>query len=141
MPPRTFVQRIKNNLRLNRLQLKQLVFPACGLSSKSHSSQHGAQTLIFHQTLDAAPYPGPLIPSRGLTPCTWSHPHMGTTGPTLLPSSDLNGGEQRTSMRTVTSDVRRRPLYLGVQVFPKPCPWGGTPCIAYETSFNLRGYS
>ena len=80
VPPRTFMQRIKNNLRLARLQQKQLVFPACGPSLKSLSSQHGAQALIFHQTQDAAPYPGPVAPSRGLTVCTWSNPHMATTG-------------------------------------------------------------
>ena len=49
----------KNDLRLARLQL-----------SKSPSYQHGAQAVIFRQTQDAATYPGPLIPSRGLTPCT-----------------------------------------------------------------------
>ena len=80
------------------------------------------------------------------------HGHHGS--PPLLPSTDLKGANSergasqkdggpcsRMSMRTVPSDVRRRPLYLSVRVFPKPCSRVGAPCIAYETNVNLRGYS
>ena len=154
VPPRTFVQRIKNNLRLARLQLKQPVFPACGPSSKSPSSQHGTQVRIFHQTHDAAPYPGPLYQVGGSLHALSQIPTWPPRGPTLASQFRLKvenserGTSQkdgwscnRMSMRTVLSDVRRRPIYLSVRVFPKPCPRGGAPCIACETNFNLRGYS
>ncbi len=80
--------------------------------------------------------------------CLVKSAHGHRKGPPLLPSSDVKRADSkrctsqkdgwpcsRMSMRTVPSDVRRRLLYLSVRVFPKPCPWGGTPGIAYETNF------
>ena len=84
--------------------------------------------------------------------CLVKSPHGHRKGPPLLPSSDVKRADSkrctsqkdgwpcsRMSMRTVPSDARRRPLYLNGRVFPKPCHWGGAPCIAYETNFKLPG--